>query len=253
MLLCFSARSHVDVQTNTQTNTQTNVQTSVIEQLSAIDTLSSSQIALEEAVGFYGQLLALEATRLGLATSWCVLDNAHTAEQPWWQQYEGEQAIWFIAFGYPARVLTHRRSKSLEQLVSMPEQLSSQALPEWFQQAMQAAMIAPTSLSQQPFVVRLQQDEIVLPEQNSITQWLVSVEATSGLFAYVGVGCVKQHIALALQEYQRDTQCSSRVLPDTQHKQSALHNSILTDCGVRTPWKQIRITAEPEFTMECTY
>jgi hypothetical protein len=49
--------------------------------------------------------------------------------------------------------------------------------PEWFVNGMEAAMLAPTSLSQQPFVFTLHDD------------LTVSARVTEGLFAHVGLGC----------------------------------------------------------------
>lgn len=144
-----------------------------------------AEIALQEAVGYYGELVVLHALQLGLATSWAVLDNAHAVHNPWWQAQTDEQVIWFIAFGYPARVLTRRRTKPIEELCQLPQGMSIEDAPQWFLQGMHAAMVAPTSLGQQPFMFTLHADGTV------------SAQATEGLFAHVGLGCAVCHFEIA--------------------------------------------------------
>lgn len=136
------------------------------------------EIALQEQVGYYGERLALRAVQLGLETSWAVLDDADTAEHPWWCLHPGEKIVWMLAFGHGARPGGRRRSKPIEELCRIPDGM---AMPDWFRAGMEAAMLAPTSLSQQPFLFTLHEDGTV------------SAEATEGLFAHVGLGCAKYH------------------------------------------------------------
>lgn len=136
------------------------------------------EIALQERVGYYGERVALRAVQLGLETSWAVLDDADTAEHPWWCLYPGEKIVWVLAFGHGARPGGRRRSKPIEELCRIPDGM---AMPDWFRAGMEAAMLAPTSLSQQPFLFTLYEDGTV------------SAEATEGLFAHVGLGCAKYH------------------------------------------------------------
>ncbi|WP_291531140.1 nitroreductase family protein [Bifidobacterium sp. UBA4282] len=136
------------------------------------------EIALQERVGYYGERLALRAVQLGLETSWAVLDDADTAEHPWWCLHPGEKIVWVLAFGHGARPGGRRRSKPIEELCRIPDGM---AMPDWFRAGMEAAMLAPTSLSQQPFLFTLHEDGTV------------SAEATEGLFAHVGLGCAKYH------------------------------------------------------------
>ena len=127
------------------------------------------EIALQEQVGYYGERLALRAVQLGLETSWAVLDDADTAEHPWWCLHPGEKIVWMLAFGHGARPGGRRRSKPIEELCRIPDGM---AMPDWFRAGMEAAMLAPTSLSQQPFLFTLHKDGTV------------SAEAMEGLFAH---------------------------------------------------------------------
>lgn len=143
--------------------------------------IDPGEAALQEKVGYYGEQLALRAVQLGLETCWAVLDDADKADHPWWCLHPGERIVWVLAFGHGARPAGRRRTKPMEQLCRIPEGM---AMPDWFRAGMEAAMLAPTSLSQQPFLFTLHEDGTV------------SAEATSGLFAHVGLGCAKCHFEI---------------------------------------------------------
>lgn len=139
------------------------------------------EIALEEKVGYYGERLTLRLVQLGLETSWAVLDDAGEASEPWWQLMPGEKIVWVLAFGHGARPGGRRRTKPMEELCRVP---ADAPMPDWFRAGMEAAMLAPTSLSQQPFLFTLHEDGTV------------STETTEGLFAHVGLGCAKLHFEI---------------------------------------------------------
>lgn len=140
------------------------------------------EIALQQTVGYYGERLALKATQLGVATSWAVLDDAMSATDPWWTLEPGEKIVWVLAFGHGARPGGKHRSKPIEELCTVED---GSPMPDWFRTGMEAAMLAPTSLSQQPFHFTLHADGTV------------SAHATEGLFAHVGLGCAIYHFEAA--------------------------------------------------------
>lgn len=186
------------------------------------EAVSAVDAALQEKVGYYGEHLVLRAVQLGLATSWAVLDDADTVADPWWRLEDGESVVWVIAFGHGARPGGRRRSKPMTELasvargaaggdvadgagagngvassgiagddVSASESTAADGdadtlagAPEWFVRGMEAAMAAPTSLSQQPF-------HFTLNEDGSVT-----AEALRGLFSHVGLGCAKCHFEI---------------------------------------------------------
>ncbi|KFI95708.1 nitroreductase family protein [Bifidobacterium stellenboschense] len=147
--------------------------------------VSSAAAALQERVGYYGERLVLRAVQLGLATSWAVLDGAETvpSADAWWTLDAGESVVWVIAFGHGARPGGRRRTKPIEELASAANGTAAENWPDWFIHGMEAAMAAPTSLSQQPF-------HFTLNEDGSVT-----AETLAGLFAHVGLGCAKYHFA----------------------------------------------------------
>ncbi|KFI52362.1 nitroreductase family protein [Bifidobacterium callitrichos] len=158
---------------------------------------------LQERVGYYGERLVLRAVQLGLETSWAVLDGAESVDpaEAWWRLGDGESVVWVIAFGHGARLGGRRRTKPLEELASVvgdgisaadgPADAVAEA-PGWFLAGMEAAMKAPTSLSQQPFHFTL---HLGGPDDDP-DGGEVSAEALEGLFAHVGLGCAKYHFEI---------------------------------------------------------
>ena len=177
--------------------------------------VSAAAADLQERVGYYGERLVLRAVQLGLDTSWCVLDDAERARNPWWTLDEGEAVVWVIAFGHGARPGGRRRTKPMEILASVPGD-DFDAAPEWFRAGMAAAMTAPTSLSQQPFRFVLCEAGMADGVEGGteggaeagadggtgngaeagIKIGMVRAEATDGLFAHVGLGCAQYHFEL---------------------------------------------------------
>ncbi|RBP97964.1 nitroreductase [Bifidobacterium aemilianum] len=144
---------------------------------------------LQEAVGYWGEQLSLTLVRLGLDNSWAVLDDA---DQGWWQLDEQEHLIWILAFGHGARAGAKHHSKPMDNLTQLPEGMSLDEAPDWFRAGMEAAMLAPTSLGQQPFL-------FTLTESGK-----VRAQATTGLFAHVGLGCAKRNFEIGAASAGKD-------------------------------------------------
>lgn len=171
---------------------------------------SPEAAALQERIGYWGERLALRMTELGLASSWAVLDatDAVPATEAWWTPRNGEALVWVLAFGHAARAGAKHRSKPMEKLTDVPEE----TMPDWFRAGMEAAMLAPTSLSQQPFTVTLvggdgdgdgngaHDDGEDEHGSNGIGlcggrdgERKANITALPGLFSHVGAGTAKWH------------------------------------------------------------
>ncbi|WEV69478.1 nitroreductase [Bifidobacterium sp. ESL0775] len=169
------------------------------------DPIPPEEAGIEEKVGYYGEQLALKLVQLGLATSWAVLDDAATG---WWKLEPGERVVWVLAFGHPARAGAKHHSKPLDSLCSLPANLGPNATladaPDWFRRGIEAASLAPTSLSQQPFHFTLKDtnatDSSAVSASPAVTSEkplpIVSARATPGLFAHVGLGCAKRNFEI---------------------------------------------------------
>lgn len=130
---------------------------------------------VEEAVGYYGEKIALYAQTLGLNSCWVALTykkikNAFTVE-------EGEKCYLVLALGYGQTQGKAHKSK-------LPEKVGlASGAPEWFAKGIHAALLAPTAMNQQKFFFRLDGD-------------FVAASAGKGSLTKVVLGIAKYHFEL---------------------------------------------------------
>ena len=106
-----------------------------------------------EKLGYYGELLVLHATALGLGTCW-VGGTFHRASCPF-ELPEGKEIICVIPVGLTrqelsakeklTRRVTHRKTKSMGQMFTSPG-----PVPDWFLSGMEAVVLAPSAVHRQP-------------------------------------------------------------------------------------------------------
>ena len=91
----------------------------------------------------------------------------------------GEKLVISIAIGYGENQGQNHRSKPIDQI-----SLSAGEKPEWFEKGVELALLAPTAMNQQSFVIKLCEDG--------------SVEFTDkgGFFSKVDLGIVKCHFEI---------------------------------------------------------
>lgn len=131
---------------------------------------------LDEKVGYYGEKLVLFAQNLGLNTCWAGIFSRKKIPVVIDQ---GEKLVISIAIGYGENQGQNHKSKPIDQI--------SQSIgerPEWFDKGIEMALLAPTAMNQQKFVIKLNEDE--------------SVEFTDkgGFFSKVDLGIVKCHFEI---------------------------------------------------------
>lgn len=100
----------------------------------------------EEAIGYYGEKIALTAQALGLNTCWVALTykkikSAYTLEK-------GEKLYCVLALGYGETQGVSHKSKD-PNLVFTYE--GGESAPEWLLNGTRAALLAPTAMNQQKF------------------------------------------------------------------------------------------------------
>ena len=103
---------------------------------------------LEQRAGFCGQRVVLLAQRLGLNTCWVALTFSRRKARI--VLNEGEKLLLVIALGYGASPGTPHRSKTMGQLIRCPL-----PMPDWFRRGAEYAMLAPTAMNQQKFLLEL--------------------------------------------------------------------------------------------------
>lgn len=121
------------------------------------DTGSGKYTASEntEKMGYYGELLVLEATALGLGTCW--VGGTFDRKFCPFKLREGEMVACTITLGNVSddmsgkekflRRMTHRKTKAIEEMFR-----SDGDAPEWFMAGMTAVEKAPSAVNRQPVV-----------------------------------------------------------------------------------------------------
>jgi len=143
---------------------------------SVIACVGRDDASLDQRVGYYGEKLVLYAQTLGLNTCWTGTFNRKNinADVP-----EGERLVISIAIGYGKDQGRGRKTKTKEQV---SEVLSTGA--EWFDKGVELALLAPTAINQQKFLIKLLPDETV------------EFVDKGGVYSQVDIGIVKCHFEI---------------------------------------------------------
>jgi nitroreductase len=128
---------------------------------------------LEERLGYYGARILLKIQMLGMNSVWVASSFHKRAAAELSIIEEGESLVNAIAFGYGTTQGNARKSKRMEKLCSVDGEM-----PDWFEQGMRAAMLAPTAINQQQFQIRLKDGR-------------VSLKAKLGVYSRVDLGIVR--------------------------------------------------------------
>ncbi len=131
----------------------------------------------EEKCGYYGEKLVLNAQLMGLNTCW-VASTYKTIPEVLDVQ-KGEKLIIVIAVGYGESKGAQHKSKELKAVSKQTEKL-----PKWYQNGVEAALLAPTAINQQKFKFSLNDDGTV------------SVKTGFGPCIKIDLGIVKLHFEI---------------------------------------------------------
>ena len=127
----------------------------------------------EEKCGYYGQKIVLLAQILGLNTCWVGL--SYSKKKNVIVIKENEKLYLVVSLGYGE---TQGKTSSSKAMDSLCKNVDEGPLPDWFVAAMEAAMLAPTAINHQKFLMTLQGNR-------------VKAEALRGSYAIVDLGIVK--------------------------------------------------------------
>ena len=131
---------------------------------------------LDEKVGYYGEKLVLFAQTLGLNTCWAGIFSRKKIPV---EIGPGEKLVISIAIGYGENAGKAHISKSADQLSE-----SAKDMPDWFTKGVEMAILAPTAMNQQKFVIKLNEDDSV------------TFIDKGGFFSKVDLGIVKYHFEI---------------------------------------------------------
>ncbi len=128
---------------------------------------------LEERVGYFGERLVLYLQQLGLNSCWVGLTyNRRLARQ---HLAAGEVLVCALAIGYGESGGTPHKSKIREKLFACDGEM-----PAWFANGLRAALLAPTAVNQQKFLISLKEEKL-------------AIEELGGPYSKVDLGIVKYH------------------------------------------------------------
>lgn len=126
---------------------------------------------LDEKAGYYGEQLVLKAQELGLNTCWVAMTHGKSAAVI----EKGEKLAILISLGYGATQGVVHKNKELTAVSDIAKDS-----PQWYQDGLEAALLAPTAMNQQKFRFSLENDQ-------------VSAKATGGFYSKIDLGIVKYH------------------------------------------------------------
>jgi hypothetical protein len=135
--------------------------------------------ALEERIGYYGERIALFAKTLELDSCWVAL--TYSKKKIGCKLARGEKLLCVITLGYGT---THGTQHKMKDPSTRYEILDGGPTPQWFADGLEAAMLAPTAVNQQRFVLKLSVGGIV------------RAEATGGSNSKIDLGIVKYHFEI---------------------------------------------------------
>lgn len=128
---------------------------------------------LEELCGYYGEKLVLKAQALGLNSCWVAMTFKKISGA--FQIGKGEKLSVVIAIGYGQTQGVAHKSKAATDVSNLTD-----ISPAWFRTGVEAALLAPTAMNQQKF--------ILTQEGNTVT-----AKSGSGFYTKLDLGIVKYH------------------------------------------------------------
>ena len=137
--------------------------------------IGKKDAALDEKLGYYGERLVLLAQTLGLNTCWVAMTFRKSAAKSRLSIAPDEKLVCVLALGYGTTQGVAHKGKPMDSLCQ-----TSSPVPEWFQQGMEAVMLAPTAMNQQKFLF-------------SLTGNTVTAKSLGGFYSKVDLGIVKYH------------------------------------------------------------
>lgn len=133
---------------------------------------------LDEKIGYYGERMALLAQSLGLNTCWVAMTFSKGITKKNCIVGSKEKLGAVLSLGYGETQGVAHQSKPIGELSNYKEDM-----PEWFKKGVEAAMLAPTAMNQQKFMLTL--------DGSSVTAKSLGV-----FYSKVDLGIVKYHFEI---------------------------------------------------------
>ncbi|WP_167958386.1 nitroreductase family protein [Anaerosporobacter faecicola] len=134
----------------------------------------------EEQLGYYGERIVLKAQQLGLNSCWVAV--TYKKEKCKIVLQEEQDLLCVIALGYGVKQGVAHKSKPMEELCKV-----NGTMPTWFIDGMKAAMLAPTAMNKQNFLILLSDGKPVF-------------QKGEGKYGNIDIGIVKYHFEVGSQK-----------------------------------------------------
>lgn len=131
----------------------------------------------DEEVGYFGEKVALAAQCLGLNTCWVAMTYKKVKSA--FVVGKGEKLYCVLSLGYGATQGVAHKTKTFAQVAPAVKDA-----PDWFVDGVDAALLAPTAMNQQKFVLGLDADG------------KVTAKAGIGFYSKIDLGIVKCHFEI---------------------------------------------------------
>lgn len=131
---------------------------------------------LDELCGYYGQRMALKTQQLGLNTCWVAMTYKKIPGA--FEVRKGEKLTVVLALGYGKNQGVPHKSKEMSAVSNV-----SAESPDWFRDGVRAALLAPTAMNQQKFILHYEDGK-------------VAAKAGMGFYAKIDLGIVKYHFEI---------------------------------------------------------
>lgn len=139
---------------------------------------------LDERVGYYGEQLVLLAQTLGLNTCWAGLTYRKIDDT--YELRNDEKIVCYIALGYGKTQGVSHKGKTAADISN-----AGPGTPQWFNDAIDAVLLAPTAVNQQKFYFEYLGDSATMPR--------VRASRRFSLVGYtkIDLGIAKLHFEIA--------------------------------------------------------
>lgn len=140
--------------------------------------VGKKSLDLDEKLGYYGEMLVLRASQLGLNSCWVA--GTFSKKKAPCKINEGEILRCVITIGYGVNSGVSHKSRKMEDCY-----IVNGDIPSWFLSGMEMVMLAPTAMNQQKFLFTLKEDKVY-------------VKATGGFYSKIDLGIVKYHFEVSV-------------------------------------------------------
>ncbi len=136
----------------------------------------------DEMTGYYGERIVLKAQMLGLNTCWVALTVNKMKVKC--EIAEKEKLGCIIALGYGANQGVQHKMRKIEDLCEV-----KMHMPKWFEQGMNAVLLAPSAVNQQHYKFILKANDTV------------EAISTGGAYSKVDLGIAEYHFEIGAGNY----------------------------------------------------